>query len=128
MSNKKNYQSKIDEIINSTFEQIKNVIDANTVVGTTIKLSENIFVIPISKVSVGIVSGGGEDSKKKNGGVSAGSTSGFTITPMGFVTIRNDDISFVGVTTENNITTKLFESAIMLSEKVFQKLEEENEK
>ena len=36
---------QIDDIINSTFNQLKNIVDANTVIGKTIKINEDIFII-----------------------------------------------------------------------------------
>lgn len=108
----------LDSIIDNTFNQIKNIVDANTIIGEAIKLTDNILIIPVSKVSVGLISGGGEDSKNKKAVVSAGSSTGFTITPIGFVTINDSAIDFIGVTTNDNATSMLLNSILNLSEKL----------
>ena len=41
---------QIDDIINSTFNQLKNIVDANTVIGKTIKINEDIFIIPVDVI------------------------------------------------------------------------------
>ncbi len=52
-------------------ENIKEMIDVNTIVGDAVETSEGTVIIPVSRVSFGFVAGGGEykeDSllKKKN--------------------------------------------------------------
>ena len=113
MSSKKNNNKSsfedIDKLIDNTFLRLKDVIDANTVVGSTIKLTEKIFIVPISKVSVGLVSGGGEVPNKKNDTSNACSTTGFTITPMGFITINNSAVDFISSNIADNSGDKLLD-------------------
>lgn len=94
--NKKVKNSQIDEIINDTFEKMKDIIDANTVVGKVINIG-NTHILPISKISMGIVSGGG-NIKKNN--ISAGSGSGFNIIPIGFITISEGILNYLPVNNE----------------------------
>ncbi len=101
MSNKKQNGSNLDEIIEKTFAHIKDIVDANTVVGTTIKLTDKTFVIPVSKISVGLISGGGILPKSKREPFSAGSGTGFNIVPIGFVAISDGIFSFLPVNTDN---------------------------
>ena len=132
MSNKKEKQeqiSSLDKIIDNTFAQLKNIVDANTVVGSTIKLTDKIFIVPISKISVGLISGGGEDPDKKNKGVvGAGSSTGFTITPIGFISINDSVIDFLGAEVGENSTSKLLETMINISEKFISRMETADEK
>ena len=57
----------IEEVITDTLKNIKNIIEIDTIIGTPIKTENNNIVIPVSKVSVGYVGGGGEyyDTKIK---------------------------------------------------------------
>lgn len=116
---------QIDEIINSTFNQLKNIVDANTIVGKTIKIREDIIIIPISKISVGLVSGGGSIAKKNN--TTVGTTTGFNIVPIGFVSINNSVLSFMSVNTENN-TKELIDNLFKLSENILNKEVKDYEK
>ena len=56
-------QNKINGAIESTLKNISNLIDVNTVVGSPIKVDNGEYIIPISKVTVGILAGGGEYGK-----------------------------------------------------------------
>ncbi|MBE5738442.1 MAG: hypothetical protein E7354_01765 [Clostridiales bacterium] len=103
----KNKESSIDSIIDNTFSKLKNIVDANIVVGKEICVG-NAHVIPISKISVGLLTGGGNLSKKS---VSAGSGSGFNIIPVGFITIQDSLINYLPVNNDlgvNKILDGLF--------------------
>ena len=54
----------IENIMQTTMEQIKKMVDVNTVVGTPIIADETTTVVPVSKVSLGFLAGGGEYSGK----------------------------------------------------------------
>ena len=50
----------IENIMHATLEHIKSMIDVNTVVGSPVVTPQGKTVIPISRVSFGFASGGGE--------------------------------------------------------------------
>lgn len=94
--------NNISEIIKNTFDTVKSGIDADNIVGTPVRLSDGNVVIPISKVSFGYVSGGGEygfnyeteqESLPYAGGIGAGAT----ITPIGFVSVNACRTSFLKI-------------------------------
>lgn len=90
----------IENIMQTTMESIRDMIDVDTVIGEAITTQDGSTVIPISKVSVGFVAGGAEyrcgtarqmqadscDRMPFGGGTSAG----VTVHPMGFL-VSNDD-------------------------------------
>ena len=88
-------KSDIDNIIQNTINNLKKVIETNTIVGTPVVVG-NITIIPISKVSIGIISGAGEMNNKKTTILpfAGGSGSGFNLTPMGFISIADNDVKF----------------------------------
>ena len=93
--------NKIEEIMNSAIERIKNIIDTNTVVGEQIKTPKG-FVIPLTKVSIGFVAGGGEYSsddkqiKATNAYPFAGGTgSGVCVQPVGFLSVEDGKINLI---------------------------------
>ncbi len=53
----------IENIMSTTLENIRDMIDVNTVVGEPIAAADGSTVIPISRVSFGFVAGGGEYGK-----------------------------------------------------------------
>ncbi len=84
-------QSKQSELIQTALENVKSMVDANTVTGTPITTESGTVIIPISKVFVGIASGGVDYfgkksvSDKKNFG--GGGGTGVTVSPIGFLVI-----------------------------------------
>jgi sporulation protein YtfJ len=91
-------ENRFDTMFKTSFENIKGMLDSNTVVGNPISLSNGTTIIPISKLSVGFATGGhdtGAQPKKANkfGG---GGGSGMSISPVGFLVIdKNGKTDFV---------------------------------
>ena len=52
----------IENILSTAMENLKAMIDVDTVVGKPVVTADGVTVIPISKVSFGFASGGGEYS------------------------------------------------------------------
>ena len=97
-------ENKIPEIIKSSLENIRSIVDANTVVGEPIVTAVGTTIIPISKISVGIASGGvdyndkGERQKPQNFG--GGGGTGLSVTPAGFLIVdKNGEVDFIIVGT-----------------------------
>ena len=86
----------IENIMNSTLEDIRDMVDVNTVIGDAILTQDGSTVIPLSKVSFGFVAGGGEYGLKApqaSAGdlpFAGGTGAGVTVQPMGFLVVRND--------------------------------------
>lgn len=87
-------ESSIKEIIRNALEEVRSVMDADTIVGQPVKLDNGATVIPISKVSMGFASGGldlpskTEQGGKKNFG--GGGGTGVSVIPIGFLTAFPD--------------------------------------
>ncbi len=83
-------ESSIKELIKNSLEQVRTIIDADTVVGKQIITPSGVVIIPISKVSMGFASGGldlpskSPDRAKSFGG---GGGTGITVSPLGFLTV-----------------------------------------
>jgi len=50
----------IEGLMNTAMNSIKEMIDVNTIIGDPIETSNNIVVIPVSKVNFGFAAGGSE--------------------------------------------------------------------
>ncbi len=85
-------ESSIKEIIANSLSEIRTMIDADTIIGKQIVTASGTVIIPVSKLSVGFVSGGldlpkkGQESKSFGGG---GGT-GVSVSPVGFLTVYPD--------------------------------------
>ena len=80
------------EIIKIALENAKRLFDADTIVGKPIEVKNGTQIIPISKVSVGVASGGldyfgkATPSEKNFGG---GGGTGVNVIPLGFLVIND---------------------------------------
>ncbi|MBR3994396.1 MAG: sporulation protein YtfJ [Clostridia bacterium] len=83
----------ISEIIKTALSGVKEALDANTVIGEPMTVLDHTVIVPISKISCGIATGGSdfggkkEDTKKNFGG---GGGTGITVTPVAFLVISSD--------------------------------------
>ena len=69
-----NKNSQLNEMMRGTMEKVREMVDTNTIVGQPITTPDGVTLIPISKVSFGFGSGGGDYGKapKENFGGGAG--------------------------------------------------------
>lgn len=97
---------KLPNMLENTIAKIREMVDANSVVGTPITAGD-VTIIPISKISVGL-GGGGSDFATKNlgqempfgGGVGAG----VKVTPIAFLVIRGENVRMMPVASAPNTT------------------------
>ena len=89
----------IEGIMATTMENIRDMIDVNTVVGEPIATADGATVVPISRVSFGFVAGGGEyrckgaDAETTCESPFAGGTgAGVTVQPLGFLVTGPDQV------------------------------------
>lgn len=107
-----NKTGELGDILNDAMSNLKQAIDINTIVGNPILNDDGSTIIPVSKVYVGIVSGGGElnnnSHKNFNYPFAGGTGAGFTVSPIGFLITKNGQTTFVN-TESNSSANKLIE-------------------
>lgn len=87
------HSSSIKDLISGSLDQIRTIIDADTVVGRQIVTPSGTVIVPISKVSMGFASGGLDvpaDKKSDGKSFGGGGGTGVTVTPIGFLTVYPD--------------------------------------
>ena len=95
----------IEELMKTTLSNLKSIIDVNTIIGEPINNSFGAVILPISKVSIGLVSGGGEYNGRKkqtNLPFAGGSGAGVSVTPIGFLAIINEVPNFIKIENRTN--------------------------
>ena len=95
MDNQKNTQkNKLNELVDTALDNLRGLVDANTVIGEPIVTASGTTVVPVSKISIGIAGGGNDYSQKaeQNGKVnfSGGGGTGLTMIPLAFLVISAD--------------------------------------
>ena len=95
-------ENKIPEIIKSSLENIRSMVDANTIVGEPINTAQGTTIIPISKISVGVATGGVDYNSKKDAprpqNFGGGGGTGLMVSPVGFLVVdSNGSVEFINV-------------------------------
>ncbi len=72
-----------------TMDKLKDMVDADTVIGNPISTPNGTTIIPISKISYGFASGGSDLPKKTadNELFAGGSGAGVSVQPLGFLIV-----------------------------------------
>ena len=99
-------ENKLQDIIKTSLESVRSMVDANTVIGDPINTESGTTIIPISKISMGFASGGldytGKDLKTptstKPQNFGGGGGTGLSVVPVGFLVVsKNGDVSMINV-------------------------------
>ncbi len=88
-------ENKLEEIIRASLENIRSMIDADTVIGEPIATESGTTIIPVSKVSVGFATGGLDYDGKTTAAnrpqnFGAGGGTGLSVHPVGFLVVKKD--------------------------------------
>lgn len=132
----------IEGLMLTAMESIRSMIDVNTIIGEPMEISEEITIIPISKVGFGLAAGGSEFKdetvegylRKQNdeeeiqyrlpfGG---GSGVGASITPVAFIVVQSETVKLMPVE-HNNCIDKLLDYVPDLFEKINQYMDKKIE-
>ena len=94
----------IGNMMQTTMENIKDMVDVNTVIGDAVQTGTGATIIPVSKVCFGFVAGGGEygkDDKSKlrtppspeeKWPFAGGSGAGVSVQPVGFLVVSDQSV------------------------------------
>ena len=99
----------VEKVLTNAIDGLKKMIDVDSVIGKPITVSDNTTVIPVSKVSMGFVSGGsgfGKTAGSENFGGGAGG--GVKISPIAFLVITDGNVRLISVSDSPNEVDKLF--------------------
>ncbi len=123
-------ESKLSQIIATSLSQIREVVDANTIIGQPIQ-SDNgsgTVIIPVSKVSIGFASGGVDYFGKNtvpadnNANFGGGGGTGMSVSPVGFIVIKADGSVEMLNVNSNSDTGDAIASIIEKSPEIFEKI------
>lgn len=108
----------IENILRTTMEQLKQIADVNTVIGAPVVTANDTVIVPVSKITLGFVSGGGEYAASENtplrrsgmtlsqedGGSGypfiGSSVVGVSMQPTAFLTVQNGHVSVLAAQTD----------------------------
>ena len=123
----------IEGLMLTAMESIRSMIDVNTIIGEPIEISDNITIIPISKVGFGLAAGGSEFKdetvqgylRKQNAEeeiqyrlpFGGGAGVGASIYPVAFIVVQGETVKLMPVE-HNNCFDKILDYVPDLFEKV----------
>ncbi len=124
-----NEKNKISDIIETSLEHIRTVVDANTIIGAPINTPQGITILPVSKVAVGFASGGfdylGKNATKSDkdhgNNFGGGGGSGLSVDPVAFLVIDpNGRVELLPVTvqTQKSDVATIIDGAPALIDKI----------
>lgn len=106
MENKK--QNRIEEVVGEALKNLNEIISTNRIIGSAIETKSGDEIFPVSKITFGVLSGGGEYGKTgifsngKNYPFSAGNGAIVSVTPCAFL-IKGENGAYKFVSNENSL-------------------------
>jgi sporulation protein YtfJ len=96
-----NKQHPIGELMSTTMQRIREMVDVNTIIGQPIQAGE-VTLIPVSRVSFGFATGGSDWVGKNQKAEAAnafggGAGSGVSIVPVAFLVVKGDLVRMIPV-------------------------------
>ncbi len=123
----------IEALMKTTMESLKDMVDVNTIVGDPVETADGTTIIPISRVSFGFASGGGEYKEKQNEEsqedeskfpFAGGTGAGVSVQPVAFMIVGKQNTKLLPVDQGAN----MFDNLVGLTSKIIDKLQTGEEK
>ena len=96
-----NKQHPIGDLMSTTMQKSREMVDVNTIVGKPIEAGD-VTIIPVSKVSFGFASGGSAFTTKNqkpdaDNAFGGGSGAGVNIMPIAFLIVKGDTVRMLPI-------------------------------
>lgn len=126
-------EQQVNNVLNTTIEKIKQMVDVNTVIGDMIRTEDGTTIIPVSKISYGFASGGSDLPSKKTEGASnesflGGAGAGVTIQPMAFVAVSNGNARVLQLEPYNDSVDRAIEKVPDVMDKLIALFQKDKDK
>lgn len=113
-------ENNIKGIMDTTMDKLRAMVDADVITGTPITVGE-ITLVPVSKVSFGLATGGSDfPSKTGNQLFGGGGGAGVTVSPIAFIVISGGNVKMMPI--YNELTS--MEKAISMAPEIIDKAKE----
>ena len=118
-------ETKMSDIIKASMEGIRAFTDNDTVLGNSVTTPQGVTIIPVSKITIGLATGGLDYGAKKlssSQSFGGGGGTGISITPLAFITVdcsaKVDLIQLNGKESEIDKIGSLVEKSPEIIEKI----------
>ena len=96
-------EQPVENLMKSTMENLKDMIDVNTVIGDAVETRDGTYIIPVSKLTFGFASGGSQYASQKSNVDSSGfpfgggSGAGVSVKPVAFLVVKEDGVRMLSL-------------------------------
>ena len=110
------YGNHNEEVMSTALKNIKSIADVNTVIGKPFTGQDGTVIFPISKITIGLLTGGGEygtnnrSKRQDEYPFSGGSGAAVSMNPVGFLVKSGDEIQVMSLGADSRFD-KLFDAA-----------------
>lgn len=119
----------IQGLMKTAMENLKEMVDVNTIVGDPVETPDGSVILPVSKVGFGFAAGGSEfdmEGQKQNENqqdkpqlpFGGGSGGGVSITPVAFLIVNASGVRMVHIDGQSHLYEKILDSAPQVFEKI----------
>lgn len=113
-------ENSIKNIMDVTMDKLRAMVDANTIIGDPIVV-DGVTLIPVSKVSFGLATGGSDfPSKTQSGIFGGGGGAGVTVSPVAFIAVSDGNVRMMPVYNE----LSSFDKAMAMAPDVLERAKE----
>ena len=113
-------EDSIKNIMDVTMDKLRAMVDANTIIGDPIVV-DGVTLIPVSKVSFGLATGGSDfPSKTQSGLFGGGGGAGVTVSPVAFIAVSDGNVRMMPVYNE----LSSFDKAMAMAPDVLERAKE----
>lgn len=93
----------INGLMEVTMDKIRELVNSDTIIGEPVSLPDGTTILPVSKVTFGVATGGSDfaakQSKELFGG---GSGAGVTVAPVAFLVVKDGNVRTIQLADPNN--------------------------
>src|SRR3954447_2098497 len=127
----------IQGLMTTAMENLKEMIDVNTIIGDPVETPDGSVILTVSKVGFGFAAGGsefgiegqssnGQGSEQKTGPFGGGSGGGVSITPVAFLIVSSNGVKMVHLDENTHLYEKILDLAPQAVDKIQQMFENKN--
>jgi sporulation protein YtfJ len=112
----------IQGLMRTAMENLKQMVDVNTIIGDPVETPDGSVILPISKVGFGFAAGGSEFQYDHPGAIGhpfgGGSGGGVSITPVAFLVVGKQGIRSIPLENTTHLYDRILDSVPQFVEKM----------
>ena len=111
-------ENNIKNIMDTTMDKLKAMVDANIITGTPMEFGD-ITLVPVCRVAFGVATGGSDFPSKSGAELfGGGGGAGVSVTPIGFIVIKGNDVKMLQIYKDESSLNKAIGTLPELFDKI----------